>query len=336
MRGSLFDHAIHILLFLMLLGTLLNKGQPKNIANCQNKGYSDIRLCNLFRYLICVDVNLSYDIRKYFIKSVFCPQNQEKFQKVFIRYKINQYIYVYTKIMAKYICIIGNIYGLYSTCSAVRKNQLLAQYTGLYIPPPPRNHVTGARQHATNESSTCSRLGVKQQQQHAREGGGAVYTASSLTSRVNSVRCTETWLFSTLVLEKSARILLGLSCIAVSLYFIKDITTAASAEKALPKHPMLFSCSGTNVYGLRSFACVLSLPTKELLTKDIRGKSIQYIEIISVPNCAIKMSDPTPPREENSHGKPSQYVGCSHTHFHFLCPTVLVILLISQYINACY
>ena len=140
MRGSLFDHAIHILLFLMLLGTLLNKGQPKNIANCQNKGYSDIRLCNLFRYLICVDLKLSHDVRNYSIKSVFCPQNQEKIQKVIIRYNINQYIHVYTKIVSKYICIIGNIYGLYSTCSAVRKNQLLSQYTGVCIPPPP--HAT--------------------------------------------------------------------------------------------------------------------------------------------------------------------------------------------------
>jgi hypothetical protein len=137
MRGSLFDHAIYILLFLTLLGMLLNKGQPKNIANCQNKGYSDIRLCNLFRYLICVNVNLSHDVRNYSIKLVLCPQNQEKIQKEIIRYKINQYIYVYTKLVSKYICIIGNIYGLYSTCSAVRKNQLLAQYTGVCIPPPP-------------------------------------------------------------------------------------------------------------------------------------------------------------------------------------------------------
>ncbi len=163
-----------------------------------------------------------------------------------------------------------------------------------------------------------------------------MYTASSLTSSVNSVRCTEIWLFSTLVLEKVARILLVISCIAVSLYFIMDINFAASTEKALPKHPMLFSFSGTNVYSLRSFAYDLSLPTKELLSKDIRGKSTQYIEIFSVPNCVSKMSDPTPPREESSHGKPSQYVGRSHTHFHFLCPTVLVILLIYQYINACY
>jgi hypothetical protein len=338
MRGSLFDHAIYILLFLMLLVSLPNKGQPKIIAKCQNKGYSVIRLCNFFRYPIgkCVNVNPSYDVRNYYSKSVFCPHNQKNLQKVLFRYKINQYIYVYTKIMSKYICLIGNIYGLYSTCSEIRKNQSLAQYTGVYIPPPPRNHVTGARQQATNESKTCSRSGVKQQQQHAREGGGAVYTASSLTFSVNSVRCTETCPSLTLLLEKAARILLDISFTGMPSYSIKDISTVVSAEKALPKHPRLFFFSGTNVCGLRSFACDLSLPTKELFSKVNRGKSSQNTEIISVPICVIKMSDPTPPREENSHGKPSIYVGRNYTHSHFPCPNVLVILSIYQYINACY
>ena len=140
MRGSLFDHAIYILLFLTLLGTLLNKGQPKNIANCQNKGYSDIRLCNLFRYLICVDLNLSHDVRNYFIKSVFCPQNQEKIQKEIIRYKINQYIYVYTKLVSKYICIIGNIYTVCTVRAVqyVKTSCLLSTQVCIYLPP----HVT--------------------------------------------------------------------------------------------------------------------------------------------------------------------------------------------------
>ena len=163
-----------------------------------------------------------------------------------------------------------------------------------------------------------------------------MYTASSLTSSVNSVRCAENWLFSMLVLEKFARILVVISCIVVSMYFLTDINLAASTKKALPNYSMLFYFSGTNFYGLRYYAYDLAFPTKGLLPKDIRGKSTQYIEIISVPNCAITMSEPTSPREESSHGKPSQYVGRSHTHFHFLCPTVLVILLIYQYINACY
>ncbi len=162
-----------------------------------------------------------------------------------------------------------------------------------------------------------------------------MYTASSLTSSVNSVRCAENWLFSMLVLEKFARILVVISCIVVSMYFLTDINLAASTKKALPNYSMLFYFSGTNFYGLRTYAHDLAFPTKGLLPKDIRGKSTQYIEIISVPNCAITMSEPTSPREESSHGKPSHNVGRSHTQFHFLCPIVLVISLIYQYINAC-
>ena len=335
MRGSLFDLAIYIILFLRLLVSIPNKGQPKIIAKCQNKGFFVFRLYRSVRYLIdnCVNANPRYGVRNYYSKSVFCPHNP---QKIASRYKINQYIYVYAKKMSKYICLIGNIYGVYSTCSEVRKNQSLAQYTGVCIPPPPRNHVTGARQQATNESTTCSRSGVKQQQQHAREGGGAVYTASSLTFSVNSVRCTESCPSLTLLLEKAVRIFLDINCTGVTSYSKKDISTVVLAVKALPKHPMLFFFSGTNVCGLCSLACDLSLPSKELSTKVNRGKSSQNTEIISVPICVIKMSDPTPPREENSHGKPSIYVGRNYTHFHYPCPNVLVISSIYQYINACY
>jgi hypothetical protein len=48
------------------------------------------------------------------------------------------------------------------------------------------------------------------------------------------------------------------------------------------------------------------------------------------------MSDPTPPREENSHGKPSIYVGRNYTPSHYLCLNVLAISLIYQYIYTCY
>jgi hypothetical protein len=334
MRGSLFDLAIYIILFLRLLVSIPNKGQPKIIAKCQNKGYSVIRLCNSFRYSIdkCVNANPRYGVRSYYSKSVFCPHNP---QKIVSRYKINQYIYVYAKKMSKYICLIGNIYGVYSTCSEVRKNQSLAQYTGVCIPPPPRNHVTGARRQATNESTTCSKSDVIQQQQHAREGGGAVYTASSLTLSANSVRCTASCPSLTLLLEKAVRIFLDSSCIVTTSFSIIDISNVARAEKALPIHPILFF-SGTNVCGFCPPACDLSFLSKELSMKVSRGESSQNKEMFSVPICVIKMSDPTPPREENSHGKPSIYVGRNYTPSHYLCLNVLAISLIYQYIYTCY
>ncbi len=157
-----------------------------------------------------------------------------------------------------------------------------------------------------------------------------MYTAFSLTSSVNSVRCAESWLFSLLGLERFARILVVISCIVLSMYIQTDINLAVSMIKAL-----LFYFSGTNSYGLRTYVHQLAFPNEGLPPKDIRGKSSQYIEIISVPNCVISMSELPSPREESSHGKPSQNVWRNHTHLHHLCPIVFVISLIYQYISAC-
>jgi hypothetical protein len=313
-----------------LLGTLLKNGQPKNIANCQNKGYSGIRLTSLVRYLICVDFSFSFVVRNYFIKSVCCPQIRGKIQNVFIRYRINQYIHAYIKIVVKYRCNISNIYGLYSTYIAVRKTQLLSQYTGLRISPPVCYHVTGCLPPAANESKTCSSTGGKQQQQPARGRAGAVYTAFFLTSSVISVRCADIWFRSLLGLENFGRILVVSIRIVLVLYTQTDIILADLTIKV-----SLIYLSGTSSYGLRFYVHQLVFSCGVLPLKNIRKKSLQCIEIISVSNRVITMSELPSPRDESSHGKSRQNVWRIHTHFHLLCPNVFAISWIYQNIIAC-